>query len=139
MTQNPFTPNEQAALKVLVAYIIPASEEFNQPGADDPEILSDILVSGATLHARLDKAFAYLSEGTLLDAAKIEIFRHRFPVEAEMIQTLTIQCYYRDARVMSALNIAVRSPFPDGYTQEKNDFSLLEPVRKRGEIYRKIP
>ena len=139
MTQNPFTPNEQAVLKVLVAYIIPASEEFNQPGAYDPEILSDILVSGANLHARLDKAFAYLSEGTLLDAAKIEIFRHKFPVEAELIQTLTIQCYYRDARVMSALNIAVGSPFPDGYTQEKNDFSLLEPVRKRGEIYRKIP
>lgn len=138
MSEHAFTLDEQAALKALVAQIIPASEEFNQPGADDPEILRDIMASGANLHARLDKALACLSVGAPVDAAKAEAFRHSFPVEAGLIQTLTIQCYYRNARVMSALNIAVRSPFPKGYTQEPNDLSLFDPVRKRGEIYRKI-
>jgi hypothetical protein len=47
--------------------------------------------------------------------------------------------YNRDARVMQALSIDVRPPFPHGYIQEPNDFSLLEPVRKRGEIYSKVP
>lgn len=137
MQKNAFTLDQQAALKALVEYIIPASEVFNQPGADDPEILKDIMASGSNLQVRLSTALAYLTEGTLVDSAKVEAFRHTFPVEAELIQNLTIQCYYRDERVMSALNIDVRAPFPEGYTQEPNDLSLLDSVRKRGEIYRK--
>jgi hypothetical protein len=138
MQKNGFTLDQQAALKALVGQIIPASEEFNQPGADDPEILKDIIASGSNLQVRLGEALAYLSEGTLVDSAKADAFRCTFPVEAELIQNLTIQCYYRDKRVMSALNIDVRSPFPEGYTQEPNDLSLLDSVCKRGEIYRKI-
>lgn len=139
MTEHPFTPNEHAALQALVAQIIPASATFSQPGADDPEILRDILSSGAHLHTRLAEPLAYLSGKLPLDAAKAQDFRARFPVAAELIQTLTVQCYYRDARVMRALNIDVRAPFPLGYTQEPNDLTLLDPVRARGEIYRKIP
>ncbi|MEH6647315.1 hypothetical protein [Sulfitobacter sp.] len=139
MKEHAFTRDEQAALKALVAQIIPASGTFNQPGADDPEILCDILTSGASLHPRLAAALAYLSDGTPVDAAKAEEFRRSFRVEAELIQTLTVQCYYRNTRVMSALNIDVRAPYPAGYTQETNDLSLLDPVRERGEIYRKTP
>lgn len=139
MTHHAFTPDEQAALAALVAQIIPASETFNQPGADDPEILNDILNSGATLQPNLAAALASLSDGTSVDAARAGEFRQAFPVEADMIQTLTVQCYYRDARVMRALNIEVRPPFPEGYEQEQNDLALLDPVRQRGEIYRKLP
>lgn len=139
MTEQAFTRGEQAALKALVGQIIPASERFNQPGADDPEILRDILTSGTKLRTRLAAALADLSDATLMDAAKADAFRRRFPVEAELIQTLTVQCYYRDARVMRALNIDVRPPFPAGYTQEPNDLSLLDPVRDRGELFRRAP
>ena len=134
-----FSTDEQKSLAGIVAQIIPASEAFDQPGADDPEILSDILVTGAPLRDRLASALATLSGTEALDAAQAAEFRQAFPVEAELIQTVTVQCYYRDARVMRALNIDVRPPFPGGYTQEPNDFSLLEPVRRRGEIYRKVP
>jgi hypothetical protein len=79
------------------------------------------------------------SLGKAADAGQASIFTQSFPVETELLQTLTVQCYYRDARVMQALNIDVRPPFPHGYIQEPNDFSLLEPVRKRGEIYSKVP
>lgn len=139
MTKYAFGPDEQAALQALVAQIIPASEIFNQPGADDPEIMKDILTSGAPLQGRLSEGLAFLSDGAPADAARVEEFRRTFPVEADLIQTLTVQCYYRDARVMRALSIDVRPPFPGGYTQEPNDFSLLDPVRERGEIYRKTP
>lgn len=139
MTEHAFTRDEQAALQALVAQIIPASAQYDQPGADDPEILRDILHSGAPLQGRLAEALANVSDTLPIDAAKAEAFRQRFGVEADLIQTLTVQCYYRDARVMRALGIDVRPPFPAGYVQEPNDLSLLDPVRERGEIYRKIP
>lgn len=135
---HPYSPDERTVLGALVGQIVPASEEFGQPGADDPEILSDILTSGSHLRDRLASALAALV-GKNIDASQASNFRRGFPVEAELIQILTVQCYYRDPRVMRALNIEVRPPFPDGYIQEPNDFSLLEPVRRRGEIYRKVP
>ncbi|WP_372990822.1 hypothetical protein [Sulfitobacter sp.] len=133
-----FSADEQAALGALVAQIIPASQQFGQPAADDPDILADILTTGAALRDTLATALAWLS-GQTVDAGVAAEFRQVFPAQAEVIQTLTVQCYYRDARVMRALNIDVRPPFPTGYTQEPNDFALLDPVRQRGEIYRKLP
>jgi len=124
---------------VIVGLIIPASETFGQPGADDPDILHDIMTSGGHLRNRLADAMATLPVGKTLAATQVAAFRQSFPVEAGLIQTLTIQCYYRDARVMRALKIDVRPPFPGGYVQEPNDLSLLDPVRQRGEIYRKLP
>ena len=137
MTSDAFTPAEQTALAALVGQIIPASAEFQQPGADDPEILGDILKSGAHLRGKLAVALASLSNEGPMDASKAAAFRLAFPREADLIQTLAVQCYYRDARVMRALDIEVRAPFPKGYVQEPNDLTLLDPVRKRGEIYRK--
>ena len=139
MSQHMFTPDEQSALRALVAQIIPASQDFNQPGADDPEIFADILKSGAALRPQLARALASLSGGAGMDAAKAEAFRQEYRAEAEMIQALTIQCYYRDPRVLRAIGIDARPPFPKGYRQEPNDLTLLEPVRARGEIYRKAP
>lgn len=133
---QPFSTAEQATLAALVAQIIPASEQFSQPAANDPDILRDILASAAPLRDRLAEALASLAEQNV-DAETAATFRQTYPVEADLIQTVTVQCYYRDARVMRALDIAVRPPFPNGYRQEPNDFSLLEPVRQRGEIYRK--
>lgn len=132
-----FTSREQSALRALVARIIPASRDFAQPGADDPQIFADILQNGAGLQGRLAAALATLSEPGALDEQGAARFRAEFPDEATLIQTLVAQCYYRDPRVMRALNIAPRPPFPKGYVQEPNDLSLLEPVRQRGEIYRK--
>ena len=134
-----FSADEQKILALIVGEIIPASEKFGQPGADDPDILNDIVTSGGHLRNRLAAALATLPVGKALDATQVAAFRQSFPVEAELIQTLTIQCYYRDARVMRALKIDVRPPFPGGYVQEPNDLSLLDPVRQRGEIYRKLP
>lgn len=137
--QSVFSEAEQAALAAIVGQIIPASQEFDVPGADDPEILADILISGAHLRDRLAVALAEVDLEARDRAAMAAEFRKAFALEAELIQILTAQCYYRDARVMRALKLDVRPPFPVGYVQEPNDFSLLDPVIQRGEIYRKVP
>ena len=133
-----FSDDEQTSIAAIVAQIIIASMEFTQPGADDSEILNDILTSGAALQGRLGRALATLVDKAV-DVGQATIFRQSFLVEVELLQTLTVQCYYRDARVIQALSIDVRPLFPHGYNQEPNDFSLLEPVHMRGEIYRKAP
>jgi hypothetical protein len=44
--------------------------------------------------------------------------------------------YYADPRVLEALGLEARPPHPEGYAMEPDDLSLLEPVRRRGAIYR---
>lgn len=44
--------------------------------------------------------------------------------------------YYRHPRVLEALGLEARPPFPDGYEQEPNDLSLLDTVRRRPKLYR---
>jgi hypothetical protein len=46
------------------------------------------------------------------------------------------RCYYRDDRVMRAIGMEVRAPYPLGFKVEQGDLSLLEPVRLRGKKYR---
>lgn len=134
---SPYSASEQQALAAIVARIIPADAASGQPGADDPDILRDILTSGAHLRDALAPALASLSGE--IDDARTAAFRQAFPSAAEMLQTLTVQCYYRDTRVLQALGIEARAPFPVGYAREPNDLSLLDPVRRRGEIYRRTP
>jgi hypothetical protein len=44
--------------------------------------------------------------------------------------------YYLDRRVLDRLGMEARAPHPVGYAMEADDWSLLEPVRRRGKMYR---
>ena len=48
----------------------------------------------------------------------------------------TFAGYYQHPRILDALGIAPRAPHPQGYEMAANDLSLLEPVRRRGNMYR---
>ena len=41
--------------------------------------------------------------------------------------------------MLEAIGVEPRPPFPKGYQVEQGDFSLLDPVRARGPIWRDIP
>ena len=49
-----------------------------------------------------------------------------------------LQCYYRDDRVMRALGIEPRAPFPKGRVLEQGDWSLLDAVRGRPRMWRDV-
>ena len=51
----------------------------------------------------------------------------------------TVQCYYRDDRVMRSLDMEARPPFPKGFDVEQGDWTLLDPVRSRPKLYRDAP
>lgn len=126
---DPFTAEEVAALAALAVAIIPASERYGLPGADDPAILATILADAARHRSALAEPL------TAFDG-NAETFRQTHPTVARLLQTLVAQAYYRDDRVMRSLAIETRPPFPRGYEVEQGDWSLLDPVRARPPLYR---
>lgn len=44
--------------------------------------------------------------------------------------------YYQDPRILAVLHMPPRPPHPLGYEMGADDFSLLDPVRRRGPRYR---
>ena len=52
--------------------------------------------------------------------------------------SLLTQCYFRDDRVLEAIGLEPRAPYPGGFEVENGDWELLEPVKSRGPIYRVV-
>ena len=140
MTDRSFTETELVALATLAALIIPASEAHGMPGADDPAILAGIVHAAGPRRERLAAALAAVAalEGETPEA-RGETFRAAFPAEAGILQTITAECYYRDPRVLRVLGLAPRPPFPLGHKIEESDWSLLDPVKGMGPIWREAP
>ena len=127
-----FTLEESWALVALVECISPASPRRGLPSAADPAILRVILDAASKQAAELSSAlrgFAGLARDDPHQACAA--FRQRFPEAARTLQMLTAQGYYGDPRVMRALGMEARPPFPRGFELEQGDWTLLDPVRAR--------
>jgi hypothetical protein len=138
--EKALSPAQRDDLRAIAAMIIPASHEYDVPGADDAAVQAEMLatlgrdttmVSAALDHlARL--AGKPLSE---LDADRREAvakeFRASGGAPAATLIRVVLQCYYRDDRVLRSLGLELRPPFPQGYVLEQGDWSLLDPVKMR--------
>ena len=61
--------------------------------------------------------------------------------EPKFLRDLALQpvtLYYQDDRVMEAIGLEARPPFPKGSEVVAGDLSLLDPVRARGQVYRDV-
>jgi hypothetical protein len=133
---------EPTPLQALAGRLIPASSEFGAPGADDPIIFADIAgtlapnrAELADLLADLDRTGAAAIAERPLDSLLAEI-AGAHGAAFGLVSVAVIQAYYRDDRVMRSLGLEARPPFPKGYPVEEGDFSLVDPVRARGPIWR---
>jgi hypothetical protein len=142
------TPAESRDLRCIAGMMIPASSEFDVPGADDAAIFADIVGTMGRDLGHVREALgelATLAEGCFadLDAARRDAvaaaFRERGGVAAAALSRVILQCYYRDDRVMLSLGLEPRPPFPKGHTLEQGDWSLLDPVRARPKMWRDAP
>ena len=107
------------------------------PGAADEKILAGIIRSAEPYCCRLRPALAAFAELSQASENPGDLFRREFPEEADILQVLAVQNYYSDDRVMRSLGMEIRPPFPGGYNLHQGDWSLLDPVRQRAELYRK--
>src|SRR5262249_35168223 len=147
---NTLSSRQRDDLRTIAAMIIPASDAYQVPGADDAAIQADIL---ATLDAPLGRDAGPVIEAldalarragrplAELDAVRREAVAKEFrgsgsPAIATLVRVV-LQCYYRDDRVLRSLGLELRPPFPKGYTLEQGDWSLLDPVRARPPMWRR--
>ena len=145
---NELTRAQRADLGTVAAMIVPASDEYNVPGADDPAIQADMLATLGRDTALVAQALDHLARLAgqplaELDAARREAVANEFRATggaaAATLVRVVLQCYYRDDRVLRSLGLELRAPFPKGYTLEQGDWSLLDPVRARSGELRRAP
>ena len=127
-------------LRTVAAMIIPASDEYKVPGADDPAIQADMLATLGRDSALVAQALDHLARLAgrplaELDADKRDAVAQEFRATgggaAATLVRVVLQCYYRDDRVLRSLGLELRAPFPMGYTLQDGDWSLLDPVKAR--------
>ena len=148
MSDNgPLTLAQQDDLRAIASVMIPASTEFDVPGADDPLIQADILATlgrDANLVQEALDVLAQLAGQPLasLDQARREAVALELRANGgAAVATLTrviLQCYYRDDRVVRSLGLEPRPPYPKGHELEEGDWSLLDPVRARAPMWRRV-
>ena len=140
-----FSDLERETLRCVLRHMIPASAELGVPGADDPLIFADILRSIQRDRWRVGEALRVIDAlcgGGLAGLADsdqekcLSEFRTRHPDLSGILESAAARCYYRDDRVMASIGMEARPPFPLGYEVDQGDWSLLDPVRARGRIYR---
>ena len=143
-----FSDAEIADLRCLVRLMIPASDRYKVPAADDPLIFADIIKSFgrdlpavhsalADLAARSAGSFAALD--TAQQAVVAEGFREQSGTPLMLLHRTVLLCYYRDDRVMISLDQEPRAPFPKGHVVEQGDWSLLDQVKQRPKMWRDAP
>ena len=142
---SPLTPAQSDDLRAIAGAIIPASMEFDVPGADDPAIQADIVATlgrdTGLVREALD-GLARLAGSPLagLDPARREAvaleLRGKGGAAVATLTRVVLQCYYRDDRVVRSLGLEPRPPYPKGHVLEDGDWSLLDPVRARPPMWR---
>jgi len=144
--EQTLTASQRDDLRVLCGVIIPASDEYRVPGADDEKIQTDMLKTLGRDAREVREALtllAKLSEGSFAALDPAQRLRTALRLRAmgtPAVATLTrvvLQCYYRDDRVVRSLGLEARAPFPKGHVLEHGDWSLLDPVRERALGWRK--
>ncbi len=153
-SDSPVSAAQRATLNAVLNMIVPASDDGRMPNAADVGVLDHIRDAAAgdlsrdligTLREELDRldeqargqfgsAFASLAQRdrqTLIDR-----IRSNDPRFMQGLAMVTVTCYYQDDRVLKALGMEARAPYPEGYEVVSGDLSLLEPVVQRGKRYR---
>jgi len=142
---------QRAALDALLDVIVPPLPERGLPGASQvgvqgrllgeargllPGVVAGLAVLEAAARAAYGRGFVEVEEAQRL--ALTEAMRAR---EAGFLAELaleTVTCYYQDPRVLEAIGVDARPPAPQGYQVIAGDLTLLEPVRRRGEVWRRV-
>jgi hypothetical protein len=140
MSEPTLTQRQRDDLRTVAGMIVPASDEYKVPGADDAAVQADILRSlgrdTVPVVAALDHLASLAGKPLAeLDAVRRDEVANEFRatggVAAATLVRVVLQCYYRDDRVLRSLGLELRAPFPQGYVLEQGNWSLLDPVKAR--------
>ena len=142
---------DERALASVLDEIIPPSGDGGLPGAGELGLariirerapdLGPVIADG--LSALRDVSGRRGSEdfAALSAQDKLEALNELATTQPAFLPGLIFQTYvtyYQNARVVEALGLEARPPYPKGYEIEPGDFTLLDEVRQRPERYRSV-
>jgi hypothetical protein len=143
--------DQRQAFITVLDMIIPAGDGGRFPSAAEMDVLGYIAKTEPQLLEnlrieldRLNSVSRDLHEvafGDVTDLTRRELLdeiRGAEPLFLSDLALQTVTLYYQDDRVMEAIGMEARPPFPKGYEVVAGDLSLLDPVRDRGQVYRDI-
>jgi hypothetical protein len=142
MGNDSLSDAEIGALREIAGTMVPADAGLGVPGADDPTILADIVRSMGRDLPLVRKAIAEITAKSFTSLGRDRreaLINDMYASRAAPIVALgrvILGPYYRDDRVLLALRQEARAPFPQGYTLEQGDWSLLDVVRRRPPLWR---
>lgn len=129
--------------------LIPASEDGALPAAGEiglgeticqraEELLPVLAPALEALAARVaaSKAEDFASIPAAEKRPMLEAVAAEHPAFLPALLFQTFSNYYQHPRVLEGLGLEARPPHPLGYELEAGDLDLLEPVRRRGALYR---
>jgi hypothetical protein len=144
-TATGLSPAEARDLQRIAGIMIPADDIFSVPGADDTAIFADIVRTLGRDTADVRAALAALSDlagGSFdrLDDARAATVAMRLLAQTEqavrVLERVVLAAYYRDDRVVRSLGREARPPFPQGHILPDGDWSLLDVVKARPQLWR---
>jgi hypothetical protein len=139
------TDAELRDLRDIAGTMIPANAERNLPGADDPAIQADIARTVGRDLPLVKEAIAAITAKSGSIFAALDVDRREALINdyyagkstpAVTLGRVILGAYYRDDRVLTALGVEPRAPFPKGFIVEQGDWSLLDAVRNRPQLWR---
>jgi hypothetical protein len=148
-----FSRDAERLLASVLDEIIPPSDDGRFPGAgalglagfveqnlrSTPE-LRPVVEQGLSALEELAKSRGASGFAALPRRDKREVLRELSATQPVFVPGLILHAYagyYQDSRVIEALGLEPRPPYPEGYELEAGDLTLLEPVRRRPAMFRK--
>ena len=141
-TDHPLAPAQQKTLAALLDAVLPQNDDGDLPSAgtldfvghlqEKNEHFIPVLVS---IVEQFDDTF-----GALSYADRYALAVTFSEAQPDLFAGLLFQlydCYYQDERVLSGIGMQAGPPFPRGNSIEAGDLSLLDPVMKNPQTYRK--
>lgn len=138
-----------AALDVVLDLIVPPRPARRLPGASEvevldylkreaPQVIGEIVGAFERLDAEAESVHGQRFAALAGDhqRALVETLRAAEPGFMQPLALEAVSAYYVDPRVLAALGVEDRPPYPNGFQVIAGDLTLLAPVRKRGKIYR---
>lgn len=142
------SPDRKRALAAVLDAIVPPSADGRLPGAGELG-LADSVEASLGASPVLREGLASLDERAAARAARpfaeldaparrevLDAVAEAQPAFLGPLVLLTYLGYYRHPRVLEALGLEPRPPYPGGYAVPPTDLSLLDPVRARRPFYR---
>lgn len=150
MPAKPLGQAQQSTLNALLDLMFPASRDGQMPAATSLGLFDDLRAMPDSVRSKLERGLDTLesmatgahgesfSDLTAVQAKSVvETLKREDPALFGVLTLQTTARYLQDDRVVSAIGMEPRAHWPKGHDVAQGDWSLLEPVRARGEIWRK--